>query len=468
MAKTDNLKDFLTDVANAIRAKKGTTALINPQNFSSEIASIETGGSGTDTPIYYDTPYTFIVYDELNIPQSWRFVFREDGVVTLTTTWNGQPEYIETADGTYTITNDVLSMTFPAGTIDEVETILNFTIVSKNELIGQGDFEGWTLIANSIISVTITKNGNYSADNYLVKGFSEVTVDTVNIAQERIDETNSCDYLLYNYKGTNQYIVTALDTKNATSMVSMFAGCSNLTNLDVRNLDTSKVTDMTSMFENCTSLEDLTYYDSLNTANVTSMANMFKNCSSLTLVQITYNDLMNVTNMQSMFSGCTNLSNMSFGNNNINNNPTNTSYMFANCTNLMHISDLNMINVSTEPIDMFLNCTSLIDISIRNIKPSLNLSDTRLLLDYSTEITIFLELWDYSSETTTHTLTVSADTKAVMDREYVKLITPTNEQIAADPYINNKMPAEWCQFSDEGAMTLTAYVKLKNWTIAVN
>lgn len=45
MAKNDNLKDFLTDVADAIRAKKGTTDLINPQNFHNEILSI---GSNTD------------------------------------------------------------------------------------------------------------------------------------------------------------------------------------------------------------------------------------------------------------------------------------------------------------------------------------------------------------------------------------------------------------------------------------
>ena len=48
MAKNNNLTDFLTDVANAIRTKKGTTAKINPQNFSSEISSIETGGGGGD------------------------------------------------------------------------------------------------------------------------------------------------------------------------------------------------------------------------------------------------------------------------------------------------------------------------------------------------------------------------------------------------------------------------------------
>lgn len=47
MAKTDNLTDFLTDIADAIREKKGTTGAINPQDFSSEIASIQ-GGSVAD------------------------------------------------------------------------------------------------------------------------------------------------------------------------------------------------------------------------------------------------------------------------------------------------------------------------------------------------------------------------------------------------------------------------------------
>ena len=43
MAKENNLKDLLTDVADAIREKKGTTDLINPQGFGEEIRSIEAG-----------------------------------------------------------------------------------------------------------------------------------------------------------------------------------------------------------------------------------------------------------------------------------------------------------------------------------------------------------------------------------------------------------------------------------------
>lgn len=43
MARTNNLTNFLTDVANAIRTKKGTSASIAASNFDSEIAGIQTG-----------------------------------------------------------------------------------------------------------------------------------------------------------------------------------------------------------------------------------------------------------------------------------------------------------------------------------------------------------------------------------------------------------------------------------------
>lgn len=52
MSKQDNLTDFLTDVADAIREKKGTTDLINPQDFSDEIRGIESGGGGMPTYMF--------------------------------------------------------------------------------------------------------------------------------------------------------------------------------------------------------------------------------------------------------------------------------------------------------------------------------------------------------------------------------------------------------------------------------
>lgn len=47
MAKNNNLQDFIQDLGDTIRKKKGTTAKINPQNFSSEIESIQTATAPT-------------------------------------------------------------------------------------------------------------------------------------------------------------------------------------------------------------------------------------------------------------------------------------------------------------------------------------------------------------------------------------------------------------------------------------
>lgn len=54
MAKNDNLTDFLQDIADTIRAKRGITGPIRAQNFAAEIAAIE--GGGTPTPPTPDMP----------------------------------------------------------------------------------------------------------------------------------------------------------------------------------------------------------------------------------------------------------------------------------------------------------------------------------------------------------------------------------------------------------------------------
>lgn len=54
----NNLKDHLKEVADAIRAKKGTSDLINPQDFATEIEGISGSGggeSGGSNWRYFDT-----------------------------------------------------------------------------------------------------------------------------------------------------------------------------------------------------------------------------------------------------------------------------------------------------------------------------------------------------------------------------------------------------------------------------
>lgn len=47
MARTDTLGNFLTDVADAIRTKKGTTDTIKASNFDTEIVNLPSGGSSS-------------------------------------------------------------------------------------------------------------------------------------------------------------------------------------------------------------------------------------------------------------------------------------------------------------------------------------------------------------------------------------------------------------------------------------
>ena len=55
MAKNDNLTDFLQNIADTIRAKRGITGPISAQNFAAEIAAIEGGGTSTpDMPVIGD------------------------------------------------------------------------------------------------------------------------------------------------------------------------------------------------------------------------------------------------------------------------------------------------------------------------------------------------------------------------------------------------------------------------------
>lgn len=44
MSKQDNLTDFLTDLATHIKTKAGITGTLNPQDFSTTIDNIPTGG----------------------------------------------------------------------------------------------------------------------------------------------------------------------------------------------------------------------------------------------------------------------------------------------------------------------------------------------------------------------------------------------------------------------------------------
>ena len=86
MAKNNNLTDFLTGVADAIRRKRGTTGKINPQNFEEEISGIPTGKPEEEKTV------------DLNMASGNQVILPTDGKamskVTVKKPWQLAPAYI--------------------------------------------------------------------------------------------------------------------------------------------------------------------------------------------------------------------------------------------------------------------------------------------------------------------------------------------------------------------------------------
>lgn len=337
--------------------------------------------------------------------------------------------------------------------------------------------------------------------------------------QARVDETKSCAYLFYKYEGTNQDIAKGLNTIGVTNMKYMFSNCAYLVNLDISSLDTSKVTDMSEMFSYCTKIlnldlshfntkevENMSYMfgglssiqslnlSNFNVENVTTMSNMFNSCKKLTSLDLSNFKTPKLKSMDSMFKWCENLQSLNLSNFNTENvtsmqtmfqynrqltsldlssfntsKVTNMGDMFFDCGLLTDIYGvLDLISV-TSLSRMFDSCDALTTMTLKNIKKTgLTIGSGTsygTLLTLDTLINTVKELWDYSSGTTTYTLTMSTPSKTALAEVYVKLITPTAEQIEADPNIVNKMPCEVCESTDEGAMLITDYATLKKWTI---
>lgn len=351
----------------------------------------------------------------------------------------------------------------------------------------------------------------------IYEGVAFTLDDGEDMLQARVDATDSCSYLFYNYSGT-ELDISRLDTSNATNMYGMFQRCSSLTSLDLSNFDTSNVTTMYSMFEHCSRLTSLDL-SNFNTSNVREMYYMFNNCSKLTSLNVSNFNTSKVTNMGNMFQSCSDLTNLDLSSFNTT-NVTSMRMMFAYCSSLITL-DLSNFNTSkvTDMVQMFLGCGSLtsldlsnfntskardmsnmfnacsnlptiqgtldlysatsvsnifnntqalIGVTLKNIRKTLQIgSGTSYghLWELSYLINAIKECWDLT-DSTQQTLTIGSANLEKIANTYVRLIVPTAEQIEADPYINNKLPCEVCESTDEGAMTLTAYAGLKNWVLA--
>ena len=210
MAKNNNLGDYLKDIADAIREKKGTTEPINAQDFASEISTIEGGGDASVSSMWTGHAdvegLKAIGWTDEDIAY-----YQQYGV-----DWN------EEEDEYHKVTDDNKAL----------YGVLNLTNISSytNRIVYLPKID-----TSGVKSLNATfRNCN------VLKGLPFM-------------DTSSVTDMRYTFAGCASIgYIPPLDTSKVTNMGVAFQGCYRLKYLPP--MDTSEVTNMTSMLNNCYSL----------------------------------------------------------------------------------------------------------------------------------------------------------------------------------------------------------------------
>ena len=160
MAKTDNLTDFLTGVADAIRMKKGTTEKINPQNFETEIGSID----GNKFIALVRRTIEMVTEDDLfGVTSIGDYIFYTCNKLTDITIPNsvtsiGYHAFDRCRLTTIAIPNSVTSI--GDGAFEWCSTLTNVTIGNNVTSISEGVFYGCVSLTNVTIPDSVISIGN--------------------------------------------------------------------------------------------------------------------------------------------------------------------------------------------------------------------------------------------------------------------------------------------------------------------
>jgi surface protein len=183
----------------------------------------------------------------------------------------------------------------------------------------------WTIDENGLL--TVTGNGNYVGTpawyeyrDYIKSGKIQVTgitntsfmfagcLNMTTIDLSRLDTSKVTDMsaMFEGCKNLESLDLSKFDTSNVEDISAMFCACTKLKTLDLSGFDTSKVTDMFSLFASCFELESVDI-SSFKTGKVNNICQLFVDCQKIQTVDLSNFDLSNVTDATSMVQGCSNL-----------------------------------------------------------------------------------------------------------------------------------------------------------------
>ena len=253
MARIDNLNNFLTDVAAAIKNKKGDQSLIKAKDFDTEIENIPTGG-GKDINLYINNGTIEPQPNPLTMNTSSNIAKRIKTLPELDLT------NLDKSDALHYIFYGLSGLTkTPELKIKSGATEMNLDSM----------FSG----CRSLTNIETIKN----------------ILNGKNISQ--LSETlYSCESL------TDFSFITKENTINNKTLYYTFDGCKQLK--EAPDMTTTNVQTMRNCFHNCSKLKTIPEYD---TSNCTDFGNMFNGATILASLPLL--DLSSAKNVASMFYG---------------------------------------------------------------------------------------------------------------------------------------------------------------------
>ena len=434
MAKNDNLKDYLTDLADAIREKEGSSEPINPQDFSDRIKAIK---GGMDIPEGYE-PFLavdddFAVRSESQDNSGFKSKYKGeeiDALLDLVGEESIKPKPTASAkavnfrdyDGTvlYSYTKDEFLALKELPPLPTREGLIcqewNWDYADAKEYVQEyGVLEvGATYITDdgkTRLYISIAAEGRMDVPLRLQQSVSNgVVVDWGDGSATETFTGTFATILRHTYGKVGDYVITleVLDgtlTLEGSSSYGIFADSMRVYGNMLQKVEVGN--GMTTIgeyaFRNCYSLASVVIPNSVTSIgnnafyycyslasvvipnSVTSIGNnAFYNCYSLASVVIPNN----VTSIGSYaFNGCFSLASVV-----IPNNVTSiVSYAFYNCYSLASVVIPN--NVTSIGNNAFYNCYSLASVVIPNNVTSignnaLNSCTSLAILDFRTHTSV--------------------------------------------------------------------------------
>ena len=362
MSKADNLKDFLTDVADAIRAKKGTTDLINPQNFSAEIASLSGGlevieMTETTATIEPNKVYVWGMVESLNITLGastdasdfFAFRFRCSKPTMTSVTVNGATWADDTeldAQGKPVLDlGSWYQCEIKGGTSALYARLAHYIPFEDSNveavLLANGVGDGLGITYKD--AAKVTSISTWFKDNVGITAFAEF-----------VNFSGISSLLDYAFQGCSSLAEIALPAGVTSIRIGAFNGCKLLAR--VLNLENTKVTKiLNGVFNGCAALAEVSL-----PASLTSIGQYaFLGCKSLTRA-VNFENTQLTSISSELFSGCSSLTEIAL--------PAGVTLIeqsaFNGCKLLARVLNLENTKVTKILNGVFNGCAALAEVSL--------------------------------------------------------------------------------------------------------